>query len=81
MGPHSPLLEVVATLTFSLVLFLDATQLQVGELGERWLVPVLVLGPGTSLIIAPGAVPLALLLGFPWVVTFIGGAVGPAPPL
>ena len=37
--------------------------------------PALVLGPGTGLIIALGAVPLALLLGFGWVVAFIGGAV------
>ena len=37
--------------------------------------PLLVLGPGTVLIIALGAVPLALLLGFGWVTAFIGGAV------
>ena len=75
LGPHSPILEVVATLTLALVLFLDATRLQVNELGRRWVIPVLILGPGTGLIIALGAVPLALLLGFGWVMAFIGGAI------
>ena len=67
MDPHDPLLEVVATLTLSLVLFLDAVKLQVDELGRRWLVPALILGPGTGLIIVVGALPLALMLGFTWV--------------
>ena len=57
------------------MLFLDAVKLQIDELGKRWVVPALVLGPGTGLIIALGAVALALLLGFGWVVAFIGGAV------
>ena len=56
------------------MLFLDATKLQLDELGKRWLVPALVLGPSTGLIIFLGAVPLALLLGFGWVSAFIGGA-------
>ncbi|MAG37178.1 MAG: hypothetical protein CL878_13170 [Dehalococcoidia bacterium] len=75
MGPHDPILEIVGTLTLSLVLFLDAVNLQITELGRRWLVPVLVLGPGTALIIGLGALPLALLLGFSWVLAFVGGAV------
>ena len=68
-------LEIVATLTLSLVLFLDAVNLQIDELGRRWLVPALILGPGTALIIGLGALPLASLLGFTWVVAFIGGAI------
>ncbi|NIR59939.1 MAG: hypothetical protein GWO02_10630, partial [Gammaproteobacteria bacterium] len=40
-----------------------------------WLIPALILGPGTAVVIALGAVPLALLLGFPWVVAFMGGAI------
>ena len=71
----SAILEAVATLTLALVLFLDALNLQVDELGKRWLVPVLILGPGTALIIALGAVPLALLMGFSWTLAFIGGAI------
>ena len=75
VSPQDPILEVVATLTLSLVLFLDALQIQIKELGKRWLVPALVLGPGTVLIITLGALPLALMLGFTWTVAFIGGAV------
>ena len=75
LGPESLILEIVATLTLTLVLFLDAAKLQIDELGKRWLVPALVLGPGTVIIIALGAVSLALLLGFAWVAAFIGGAV------
>ena len=75
MSPGDPLLEVVATLTLSLVLFLDAMKLQVEELGKRWLVPVLILGPGTGLTIALGAVPIALIVGFGWVMAFMGGAM------
>ncbi|HEU0020092.1 MAG TPA: cation:proton antiporter [Dehalococcoidia bacterium] len=75
IGPHRPVLEVVATLTLSLVLFLDAVNGQVHELGRRWLVPFLILGPGTGLIIVLTAVPLSLLLGFGWLVAFVGGAV------
>ena len=75
LGPHDQALEVTATLTLSLVLFLDAAQLQVEEMGRRWMVPFLILGPGTALVISLGAVPLALLIGFGWVVAFIGGAI------
>ena len=75
LGPHSEILEIVATLTLALVLFLDAVKLQIRELGKRWLVPLLILGPGTVLIIILGAVPLALLLGFGWIMAFIGGAI------
>ncbi|MCH8831339.1 MAG: cation:proton antiporter [Chloroflexi bacterium] len=75
VGPHSPFLEVVATLTLALVLFLDAVKLQITELGKRWLVPALILGPGTALIIAIGALPFGLFLNFGWILAFIGGAV------
>ena len=75
MEPHDELLEIVATLTLALVLFLDAVKLDVRELGRRWVVPFLILGPGTALIIVLGAVPLALLLGFGWIVALMGGAI------
>ena len=52
-----------------------ATKLQVDELGARWLTPARILGPGTAIVIALGAVPLALVLGFPWLVAFMGGAI------
>jgi NhaP-type Na+/H+ or K+/H+ antiporter len=75
LGPQDATLEVVATLTLSLVLFLDAVRLQVDELGKRWLILFMVLGPGTGLIIVLGAVPIALLVGFGWLIAFIGGAI------
>ena len=74
LGPDELILEVVATLTLSLVLFLDAVNIEVDELDKRWLVPALILGPGTALIIVLGALPFALLLGFSWTVALIGGA-------
>ena len=58
-----------------MVLFLDAVKLQITELGKRWLVPALILGPGTGLIIAIGALPFGLFLNFGWILAFIGGAV------
>ena len=70
-------LGVVATLTLSLVLFLDATKLQLSELGRRWVVPFLVLVPGTGLIIALSTGPLVLLFGFGWVLALIGGRCWP----
>ena len=59
----------------TLVIFLYAVKLQVDKLGKRWIVPFLVLGPGTGLIIVLGAVPVALVVGFGWMVAFIGGAI------
>lgn len=72
---HAPVLEIVATLTLALVLFLDAVKLQVEELRARWLVPVLVLGPGTVIIIAVGAGAITWLIGLPVLVAFMGGAI------
>ena len=74
VGPHDLALEAVATVTLSLVLFLDAARLDGEHFRARWIVPALILGPGTVLIIGVGAVPIALLLNFTWLVAFIGGA-------
>ena len=70
-----PVIEIVATLTLSLVLFLDATKLQLTELGRRWVIPVLVLGPGTTLIIIIGSIPLMLFMDFGWLLALAGGAM------
>lgn len=75
LDSHSILLEIVATLTLSLVLFLDAVKLQIEELRRRWLVPVLVLGPGTLIIIALGAGLITWLIGISVLLAFIGGAI------
>ena len=61
MGPHDEVLKIIATLTLALVLFLDAVKLDIRELGRRWAIPFLTLGPGTMLIIGLGALPLVYL--------------------
>jgi NhaP-type Na+/H+ or K+/H+ antiporter len=75
IGLRDPIIEIVATLTLSLVLFQDATKLQLTELGRRWVIPVLVLGPGTALIIILGAIPLILFMNFGWLLALAGGAM------
>ena len=74
-GPHDRTLEVVGIFTLSLVLFLDAVKLQIDELGKQWTVPVLILGPGTLLIIGLVAVVAALLLALPPVLALLIGAM------
>ena len=64
----------MATLTLALILFLDAVNLEIDQLGRRLLTPLLIIGPGSALVIGLSAVTLALLLDFPWVIAFIGGA-------
>jgi NhaP-type Na+/H+ or K+/H+ antiporter len=72
---EDPILEIIATIALALVLFLDAVKLQIDELRSRWIIPVLVLGPGTALVISLGAGALIWLIGFPVTLAFIGGAV------
>ena len=48
---HHPALEIIATLSLALVLFLDAVNMQVDELRQDWHVPLLTLGPGTLLTV------------------------------
>lgn len=72
---HAPLLEAVGTVTLALVLFLDATRLQVEELGRRWVVPARILGPGTLLIVGLGAAAVRVLFDMPWVLALMTGAV------
>ncbi|HEX2054350.1 MAG TPA: cation:proton antiporter [Actinomycetota bacterium] len=72
---HNPSLEVVAALTLSLVLFMDAFSLEGGRSKRDWLVPALVLGPGTLLVILVVAGAAMLLFDLPPVSAFIVGAV------
>ncbi|MGH9159469.1 MAG: cation:proton antiporter [Vicinamibacteraceae bacterium] len=51
LDPHHPVLEIVAVVSLTLALFLDAVKVQVDELKREWRVPFLTLGPGTILII------------------------------
>lgn len=61
LDSHDQTLEVVATSSLALVLFLDAIKLRFDEIGEDWVLPALALGPGTLLtigIVAGGAIVL-----------------------
>ena len=71
--PHDATLEVVATVSLALVLFLDAVKLRFDE--SSWVVPALVLGPGTLLTIAIVAGAGMLLLGLPPLVAVLMGAI------
>ena len=75
MDAHSPTLEAVAILSLSLVLFLDAVNLDMDELRRNWRVPFLSLGPGTLLTIAIVTLASRLLLGVSWPVALLLGAI------
>ncbi len=72
---HDPSLEVVAALTLSLVLFMDAFSLEGGGSRKDWLVPALVLGPGTVIVILIVAGAAILLLDMRPITAFLLGAV------
>ncbi len=71
---HSPLLEIVATVSLALVLFLDAVNLQLDELKANWRVPFLTLGPGTFAVIAGVAAAAYLIVGATPVQSLLLGA-------
>jgi NhaP-type Na+/H+ or K+/H+ antiporter len=75
VGLHDPALELIATLSLALVLFLDAVKLQVDEARRGWIVPALVLGPGTLLTIALVAGAGLLILGLPPAIAVLVGAI------
>ncbi len=64
VGLHDTTLEIVATLSLSFVLFLDAINLHLDQLRKGWQVPVLSIGPGTLLTIALAAGTAMLVLHF-----------------
>jgi len=71
----SDVLEIMATFTLALVLFLDAVNLEVKEVRGDWLVPALALGPGTLLTVAGVAAAASWLLGLELLPALIVGAV------
>lgn len=71
----TPALEVVGTLALALVLFMDALNLEGGSSRRDWLVPALVLGPGTLVVILLVAGAALLLLGVPPTTAVLLGAV------
>lgn len=75
IGSHDLMLETVGVVCLALVLFLDAVKIQIDELRSDWRVPMLVLGPGTLLIIAAVALAAYLLAGTTPVQSLLLGAV------
>lgn len=75
VGLRDPLLEVIAVVSLSLVLFLDAVKMQVDELRRDWRIPALALGPGTFLFMGGVALVAAALLGAAPVEALLIGAI------
>lgn len=75
VGVHDPELELVATTTLALVLFLDAVNLEFARERHEWLVPALSLGPGTLLVVLMVGGTGILLLDLAPVTAFLLGAV------
>jgi NhaP-type Na+/H+ or K+/H+ antiporter len=74
-SPESWILEAVGTVTLALVLFLDAVRMKFDRSPSEWLVPSLVLGPGTLLTLAIVAVAAHFLLGLPVASAILIGAI------
>ena len=75
IGLDNNVLQVVAVVALALVLFLDAINLELTELRRDCLVPVLVLGPGTLLVIGLLAGLGTLLLELPLVLALLLGTI------
>ncbi len=75
IGVHDSVLEIVATSTLTLVLFLDAVNLEFARERHEWLVPALSLGPGTLLIVLMVAGSAIFLLDVSPVMAFLLGAI------
>lgn len=75
VAPHDATLEVLAILSLSLVLFLDAVDLEFQEARSGWLVPALALGPGTLLTIGIVAAASSVLAGTTLVQSLLVGAI------
>jgi NhaP-type Na+/H+ or K+/H+ antiporter len=72
---EDPLLEVIAVVSLSLVLFLDAVKMQVDELKREWRIPALALGPGTFIFMGSVALAAAALLGAAPIEALLIGAI------
>jgi NhaP-type Na+/H+ or K+/H+ antiporter len=75
IGLDNNVLEVVAVIALALVLFLDAVNLELTELRRDWLVPVLILGPATLLVVGLLAGFGMLLLGLPVILALLLGTI------
>ncbi len=74
-SPESRTLEAVGTVTLALVLFLDAVRMKFDRKPSEWLVPSLVLGPGTILTLVIVAAGAHWLLGLGLASSILLGAI------
>jgi NhaP-type Na+/H+ or K+/H+ antiporter len=75
LGPESPLLESVATLTLALVLCLEGLRIGNESMEGAGAVPVLSLGPGTLIIVSVVATGSYFLLGTSMVESLLLGTI------
>jgi sodium/hydrogen antiporter len=75
LSPRSPMLAAVAAVALALVLFLDAVRLKLDRPPSEWLVPALVLGPGTGLCLLLVAVAAHYLFDLGIAASLLLGAV------
>lgn len=75
LNPDNQVLRIVAVLTLSLVLFLDAVTLERAQERHDLLVPLLTLGPGTLLVIGVTTVASMLLLHLPVTLALLLAAI------
>jgi NhaP-type Na+/H+ or K+/H+ antiporter len=73
--PTSKRLESVAVVTLALVLFLDAVRMKFDRAPSEWLVPSLVLGPGTILCVVLVAIASHFLFHLGFEASLLLGAV------
>ena len=75
LTPDNQVLRTVAVLTLSLVLFLDAVNLERAQERHDLLVPLLTLGPGTLLVVGVTTVASMLLLHLPVALALLLAAI------
>jgi len=75
LGPESPLLETVATLTLALVLCLEAVRIGNQSMEGAGAIPILSLGPGTVIIISIVAAGSYFLIGTTVVESLLLGTI------
>lgn len=75
IAPHSGILEAVGVVTLSLILFLDAVRMKFDRSAKEWLVPALVLGPGTILCLLLVATAAHVFFGTGIAASILLGAI------
>jgi sodium/hydrogen antiporter len=75
LGPESPLLESVATLTLALVLCIEGLRIGNESMEGAGAIPVLSLGPGTLIIVSVVAAGSYFLLGTSMVESLLLGTI------